>query len=73
MLCDLDVPVMSVQLAASWGYFNTQDKSWNTQILADAKFPTRFLPSVVMGGDYAGKLSGPAWHLIPTGTPVCKK
>lgn len=70
MLCDLDVAVMSVQNAASWGYFNTQEKSWNTKILSEAQFPTRFLPEVVLGGDYAGKLTGSAWHLIPVGTGV---
>jgi sedoheptulokinase len=28
-LCGLDKPVTSVQLAASWGYFNTRERSWN--------------------------------------------
>ncbi|NXS22697.1 SHPK Sedoheptulokinase, partial [Mystacornis crossleyi] len=32
MLCDLKKPLMSVQNAASWGYFNCRNKSWNTDI-----------------------------------------
>lgn len=28
-LCGLDKPITSVQLAASWGYFNTREMSWN--------------------------------------------
>ncbi len=29
MLCGLERPVTSVQNAASWGYFNTVEKTWN--------------------------------------------
>lgn len=32
MLCDLKKPLMSVQNAASWGYFNSRNKSWNTDM-----------------------------------------
>lgn len=32
MLCGLDRPVMSVHNAASWGYFDTVDKAWNTDM-----------------------------------------
>ena len=32
MLCGLDRPVMSVQNAASWGYFDTVEKKWNTDM-----------------------------------------
>lgn len=32
LFCGLDRPVMSVQNAASWGYFNTESKTWNTQM-----------------------------------------
>ena len=31
MLCGLDKPVMSVQNAASWGYFNTTSRTWNKE------------------------------------------
>lgn len=70
MLCDLEVPVSSVQNAASWGYFNTQKKEWNIDILKEAGFPISFLPKVVMGGDCAGKLKTTAWNLVPEGCPV---
>ncbi|CAL8110072.1 unnamed protein product [Orchesella dallaii] len=70
MLCDLDEPVMSVQNAASWGYFNTDKKEWNKDILEAAGFPTRFLPKIEMGGHYAGRCSATAWLVIPEGTPV---
>ena len=30
-LCDLDWPVMSVQNAASWGYFDTSKNEWNKE------------------------------------------
>lgn len=32
MLCDLKKPLMSDQNAASWGYFNCRNKSWNTDM-----------------------------------------
>jgi len=69
MLCDLDVPVMSVQNSASWGYFNTIKKEWNTEILESAGFPVNILPKTVMGGDPAGKLPATTWHVVPEGTP----
>lgn len=70
MLCDLDVPVMSVQNAAGWGYFNTEKREWNTDILEQAGFPIRFLPKINLGGQYAGRCSATAWLVIPEGTPV---
>ena len=32
MICDLDKPVMSVHNAASWGYFDTVNSTWNKQV-----------------------------------------
>lgn len=32
MLCGLEKPVMSVHNAASWGYFDTVEKTWNTDL-----------------------------------------
>ena len=32
MLCALEKPVMSVHSAASWGYFDTAEKKWNTDM-----------------------------------------
>nr|CAD7585988.1 unnamed protein product [Timema genevievae] len=69
MLCDLKEPVMSVQNAASWGYFDTTTQSWNTQILESAGFPVHLLPRVVKPGTLAGGLAE-SWYGIPAGTPV---
>ncbi|NXR98262.1 SHPK Sedoheptulokinase, partial [Oxylabes madagascariensis] len=44
MLCDLQKPLMSVQNAASWGYFNCRNKSWNTDIDLSV-IPSCSLPS----------------------------
>ncbi|KAL0821937.1 hypothetical protein ABMA28_005328 [Loxostege sticticalis] len=69
MLCELETPIMSDQNAASWGYFNTEDNEWNSEILQSIDFPVKLLPKVVKSGQFAGKLSS-AWNGIPEGTPV---
>ncbi|XP_014262375.1 sedoheptulokinase-like [Cimex lectularius] len=69
MLCELKKPVMSVQNAASWGYFDTNSAEWNTEILDSAGFPVELLPKVVPSGEIAGRLTE-TWHSIPAGTPV---
>ncbi|XP_034608591.1 sedoheptulokinase isoform X3 [Trachemys scripta elegans] len=69
MLCDLERPLMSVQNAASWGYFNSRSKSWNTEILRESGFPLDLLPEVGDPGDIAGRMSHD-WHGIPKGTEV---
>jgi len=69
MLCNLDHPIMSVQNAAGWGYFNTSVAEWNSDILQGAGFPTHLLPHVVKSGAIAGTLNQP-WYGIPSGTPV---
>ncbi|XP_063221563.1 sedoheptulokinase-like isoform X2 [Bacillus rossius redtenbacheri] len=69
MLCDLDRPVMSVQNAASWGYFDTRSGAWNTDVLEEAGFPVRLLPRVVKPDAIAGKLAE-SWYGIQAGTPV---
>ncbi|XP_067422141.1 sedoheptulokinase isoform X2 [Emydura macquarii macquarii] len=69
MLCDLESPLMSVQNAASWGYFNSRSKSWNTEILRESGFPIHLLPEVGDPGGIAGRMSHD-WHGIPTGTEV---
>lgn len=69
MLCDLDRPVMSIQNAAGWGYFNTESKTWNLEILKAADFPVHLLPDVVDPRAVAGKLSK-VWYGIPRGTEV---
>ncbi|KAG8450397.1 hypothetical protein GDO86_002886 [Hymenochirus boettgeri] len=69
MLCNLQKPLMSVQNAASWGYFNTRSKTWNTDILAKSGFPVFLLPDVENAGFIAGKTSC-EWCGIPQGTQV---
>ncbi|KAF2366365.1 Carbohydrate kinase FGGY N-terminal [Trinorchestia longiramus] len=69
MLCGLDHPVMSVQNATAWGYFDAAAKEWNTELLAEAGLPLQLLPSVVTSGEVAGQLAAP-WYAIPKGTPV---
>ncbi|XP_049858512.1 sedoheptulokinase-like [Schistocerca gregaria] len=69
MLCDMDKPVMSVQNAAMWGYFDTNTSEWNTDILHNAGFPTHILPRIVKSGEVAGSLAN-SWYGIPSGTPV---
>uniref|UniRef100_A0A1B6GLB0 Sedoheptulokinase n=1 Tax=Cuerna arida TaxID=1464854 RepID=A0A1B6GLB0_9HEMI len=69
MLANLSRPVMSVQNAASWGYFNTEQMAWNKELLQEAEFPTQLLPEVIPSGDIAGTLAD-QWHGIPIGTPI---
>ncbi|XP_027675996.1 sedoheptulokinase isoform X2 [Chelonia mydas] len=69
MLCDLERPLMSVQNAASWGYFNSRSKSWNTEILRESGFPLDLLPEVGDPGDIAGRMPHD-WHGIPKGAEV---
>ncbi|OWK57304.1 Sedoheptulokinase [Lonchura striata] len=69
MLCDLKKPLMSVQNAASWGYFNCRNKSWNTDILKKSSFPVHLLPEVGDSGSIAGRTTC-AWHGIPKGAKV---
>ena len=57
LLCDLKEPVMSIQNAASWGYFDTTTGQWNLDILQGEKFPVHFLPKVLKPGAVAGRLS----------------
>uniref|UniRef100_A0A8B9PP02 Sedoheptulokinase n=1 Tax=Apteryx owenii TaxID=8824 RepID=A0A8B9PP02_APTOW len=69
MLCDLKKPLMSVQNAASWGYFNSRSKNWNTDILKKSGFPVHLLPEVGDPGSIAGRTIC-AWHGIPKGAEV---
>lgn len=67
MLCGLQKPVMSVQNAASWGYFDCSNSQWNLKILEGADFPVSILPKVCESGQIAGDLSD-SWMSIPIGT-----
>lgn len=69
ILCGLDRPVMSHQIAASWGYFNTETHSWNSDLLKEAGFPVHLLPMVTPTGSKVGELCD-SFFGIPKGTPV---
>ncbi|XP_070571592.1 sedoheptulokinase-like [Ptychodera flava] len=69
MLCNLQKPLMSVQNAASWGYFDTINKVWNIEVLSEAGFPVHLLPDVKIPGVEAGHLES-SWCGIPKGIPV---
>ncbi|XP_072044100.1 sedoheptulokinase-like [Amphiura filiformis] len=69
-LCDLDHPVMSVQTAASWGYFDTRKNEWNLERLLSAGFPTHLLPEVKYPGCIAGHLETSWLGLVPVRTQV---
>ncbi|GJQ85007.1 hypothetical protein Trydic_g3669 [Trypoxylus dichotomus] len=69
MLCNLEKPVMSVQNAASWGYFDCKNACWNMELLEEAGFPVSLLPDVKNSGEIAECLAD-NWHMIPKGTPI---
>lgn len=69
MLCNLDKPIMSYQMAASWGYFNCVEYQWDMHNLREADFPIELLPEVRASGEIAGNLVG-NWYCIPGGTPI---
>lgn len=69
ILCNLDVPIMSEQNAASWGYFDCKNNEWNLDILRENGFPVDVLPKIAKSGSIAGHLNDD-WHSIPKGTPI---
>ncbi|KAE9540071.1 hypothetical protein AGLY_005323 [Aphis glycines] len=69
ILCNQGKPVMSTHNAASWGYFDVIECSWNTDILIKANFPVYLLPLVVQPGKIFGTLYETIYH-IPKGTVV---
>jgi len=68
-ICDLDEPLMSDQIASSWGYFDNTQLSWQTELLSQSGFPVTLLPRVYSAGSNAGFLSED-WHSISKGTIV---
>lgn len=62
---------MSTQNAASWGYFDVTECSWNVDVLQGANFPVHLLPTVVQPGTNAGTLYD-IMYGIPKGTVVGK-
>ncbi|XP_038614996.1 sedoheptulokinase isoform X1 [Tachyglossus aculeatus] len=69
MLCGLKKPLMSDHNAASWGYFNTRSRTWNSEILSRSDFPVHLLPDLAAPGSVAGRTSRD-WCGIPKGTEV---
>lgn len=69
MLCNLNDPIMSIQNAASWGYFDCKNNEWNLDVLEQNHFPINLLPKVIKSGSIAGCLSDD-WHSIPKGTSI---
>ncbi|XP_001952623.3 sedoheptulokinase isoform X1 [Acyrthosiphon pisum] len=69
ILCNQGKSVMSTHNAASWGYFNVTDCSWNIDILTEANFPVHLLPSVVQPGINVGTLYETIYN-IPKGAVV---
>lgn len=69
MLCGLEKPLISVQNAASWGYFDCSNSQWNVRVLDAADFPIGLLPKVCQNGEIVGDLSD-NWMSIPIGTSM---
>lgn len=71
LLCNRAKPIMSTHNAASWGYFDVTDCSWNLDVLRQALFPIHLLPPVVSPGTNAGILYNTIYG-IPKGAIVGK-
>lgn len=71
VLCNQQKPIMSTHNAASWGYFDTINCSWNVNVLRKVNFPLDLLPSVVQPGSNFGTLYDTIYDL-PKGTVIGK-
>ncbi|XP_024941024.1 sedoheptulokinase isoform X2 [Cephus cinctus] len=70
LLCNRKTVAMSTQNAASWGYFLTEEGSWETETLLEDGFPVDLLPAEILApGESAGNLAY-TWFGIPAGIPV---
>ncbi|OWF44809.1 sedoheptulokinase-like [Mizuhopecten yessoensis] len=69
LLCGLATPITTVQLAASFGFYNTKTMSWNKDILRKIGFPVEILPTVQKPGHVAGNMQYD-WMGISKGTPI---
>ncbi|XP_033730547.1 sedoheptulokinase-like [Pecten maximus] len=69
LLCGLVTPVTTVQLAASFGFYNTKTMSWNNELLQKVGFPLQILPNVAEPGHMAGNLQYD-WMGIRKDTPI---
>ncbi|XP_058803271.1 sedoheptulokinase-like isoform X2 [Phymastichus coffea] len=70
LLCGSDEVKMSTQSAASWGYFLTEEKRWDTEALESDGFPLRLLPSEILTpGQPVGTLAH-NWFGVPAGVTI---
>ncbi|KAH9525502.1 hypothetical protein Btru_001567 [Bulinus truncatus] len=69
VLCGLDHPVTSDQLATSFGYFNETVCGWSSVLHESKEFPSHLMPKVVAAGKKAGvvRSSLEGW---PSAVPV---
>lgn len=67
-LCDLDHPVMSDHLAASFGYFNKTKIEWDGVLRNSADFPYHLLPRIISAGKVVGHTQ--EIHGLAKGIPV---
>ncbi|KAL5106299.1 Sedoheptulokinase [Taenia crassiceps] len=69
-LASLQRPVMSPQMAMSWGYFDVENNSWDFHALNASGFTlTHLLPEIVPCGTEVGKLTFD-WEGVPAGAKV---
>lgn len=68
-LTEIPKPIMSPQMAASWGYFDVEHSQWDTTALEAAGFPMHLLPEIRPCGEIVGKLAF-QWEGIPAGADV---
>ncbi|CUT99324.1 sedoheptulokinase [Echinococcus multilocularis] len=69
-LASLQRPVISPQMAMSWGYFDVENNSWDFHALNASGFTlTHLLPEIVPCGTEVGKLAFD-WEGVPAGASV---
>ncbi|XP_055861455.1 sedoheptulokinase-like isoform X2 [Biomphalaria glabrata] len=69
VLCGLDHPVTSDQLAASFGYFDETLCHWSSILQEDKEFPVHLLPTIVRSGEKVGQVNS-SFQDWPTDVPV---
>ncbi|CAL1543212.1 unnamed protein product [Lymnaea stagnalis] len=69
ILCDIDHPVTSDQLAASLGYFDETTLGWSSVLQDVDEFPLHLLPKVVAAGTQVGEVCA-SLNGWPAGVPV---
>ncbi|XP_059143763.1 sedoheptulokinase-like isoform X2 [Physella acuta] len=57
VLCGLERPVTSDQLAASLGYYDESTQGWSSALSESSEFPCHLLPKIVPSGTPVGRVS----------------